>query len=34
MWVGSYTMFENKIDIITAGGKFIVESEDVILDFP
>ena len=33
MWMGSYTKFENKIGL-TVGGKFIDESEDVVLDFP
>ena len=33
IWMGSYTKFENKIGI-TAGDKFIDESEDIVLDFP
>ena len=32
-WQDSYTKFENKIGL-TAGGKFIDESADVVLDFP
>lgn len=32
-WQDSYTKFENKIGL-TAGGKFIDETADVVLDFP
>nr|WP_278773585.1 site-specific DNA-methyltransferase [Limosilactobacillus mucosae] len=32
-WEDSYTKYSNKIGL-TAGGKFIDESEDVVLDFP
>ena len=32
-WENSYTKYSNKIGL-TAGGKFIDESEDVVLDFP
>lgn len=32
-WEDSYTKYTNKIGL-TAGGKFIDESEDVVLDFP
>lgn len=32
-WQDSYTKFENKIGL-TAGGKFINETADVVLDFP
>ncbi|MEK1294290.1 site-specific DNA-methyltransferase [Limosilactobacillus fermentum] len=32
-WPDSYTKFENKIGL-TAGGKFIDETADVVLDFP
>lgn len=32
-WQDSYTKFENKIGL-TAGGKFIGETADVVLDFP
>ncbi len=32
-WEDSYTKYSNKISL-TAGGKFIDESEDVVLDFP
>lgn len=32
-WPDSYTRFENKIGL-TAGGKFIDETADVVLDFP
>lgn len=33
VWMGSYTQFENRIGI-TAGGRFINDSEDVTLAFP
>lgn len=32
-WEDSYTKYSNKIGL-TAGGRFIDESEDVVLDFP
>lgn len=32
-WEDSYTKYSNKIGL-TAGGKFIDENEDVVLDFP
>lgn len=32
-WQDSYTKFENKIGL-TAGGKFIDETADIVLDFP